>query len=127
MEKGEDCILLDNTDSQRWRVRNSRAAAGVVPSICLTFPPPDTETKRKVTDLNDQFQAFIKLWKEKQSKLKLDMVFATMSVIKQWDSAKVWTKVSTGLGAIEGSYHCMSIQMKYHCIIHMCDKIQCVW
>ena len=96
MEKGEDCILLDNTDSQRWRVRNSRAAAGVVPSICLTFPPPDTETKRKVTDLNDQFQAFIKLWKEKQSKLKLDMVFATMSVIKQWDSAKVWTKVSTG-------------------------------
>ena len=44
-----------------------------------------------------QFQAFIKLWKEKQSKLKLDMVFATMSVIKQWDSAKVWIKVLGGI------------------------------
>jgi len=48
MEKGEDCILLDNSDPQRWRVRNSKAAAGVVPSICLTFPPPDPDCKKKV-------------------------------------------------------------------------------
>ena len=89
MEKGEECILLDNKDPQRWRVRNSRAAAGVVPSICLTFPPPDTECKRQVQVLEDQFQSFLKLWREKQHKLKLDMVFATAQVVKHWDISKV--------------------------------------
>ena len=89
MDKGEDCILLDNGDPLRWRVRNSKAAAWLVPSICFTFPPPDPELKRDVLQLEEQFQAFIALWKERQSKLKQDMLFATMHVVKHWDVNKV--------------------------------------
>ncbi|XP_067936924.1 dystonin-like [Watersipora subatra] len=96
MEKGEECILLDNKDPQKWRVRNSRAAAGVVPSICLTFPPPDGDSRRQVQLLEDQFQVFIKLWKEKQNKLKLDMVFATAQIVRHWDVAKM-----KSLGTVE--------------------------
>jgi len=89
MEKGESCILLDKTDPQKWRVRNSRAAAGVVPSICLAFPPPDAECKLQVQKLEEQFQIFLELLKDRQLKLKLDMVTATAQVVKHWDSAKV--------------------------------------
>ena len=89
MEKGEECILLDNNDPQRWRIRNSRASAGVVPSICLTFPPPDAECRQRVQTLEARFAAYMKLWKEKQHKLRMDMVFATAQVVKHWDINKV--------------------------------------
>lgn len=36
-----DCLLLDNSDGVRWRIRNSSGQEGRVPAACFVVPPPN--------------------------------------------------------------------------------------
>ena len=44
ISKGEDCLLLDNSQRIKWKVRNSTGIEGLVPAVCFLIPPPDQET-----------------------------------------------------------------------------------
>lgn len=41
LEKGMDCLLLDNSNGVRWTIRNSSGQEGTVPAACFVIPPPN--------------------------------------------------------------------------------------
>ena len=43
ISKGEECLLLDNSQQIKWRVQNSQGQEGMVPSLCFLIPPPNRE------------------------------------------------------------------------------------
>ena len=43
ISKGEECVLLDNSQRIKWRVRNSEGQEGMVPAVCFLIPPPNRE------------------------------------------------------------------------------------
>ena len=41
--KGEEYILLDNSNRTKWRVVNRAGLEGNVPGVCFLIPPPNVE------------------------------------------------------------------------------------
>lgn len=89
IEKGEQCILHDNSGRVKWRVANSLGAESSVPGACLLIPPPDKEALDAVERLKRQFDRSIALWQKKQLRMRQNMIFATIKVVKSWDLAQV--------------------------------------
>lgn len=89
IEKGEQCILHDNSGRVKWRVSNSLGAESSVPGACFLIPPPDKEALDAVERLKRQFDRSIALWQKKQLRMRQNMIFATIKVVKSWDLAQV--------------------------------------
>ena len=45
ISKGSECVLLDNSQKIKWRVRNGAGQEGMVPAVCFLIPPPNDEAK----------------------------------------------------------------------------------
>ena len=80
--KDEECVLLDNSQKVKWRVRNSRGQEGQVPAVCFLVPPPDREAIAYAESLQQRLSGLKTLWSQRQRQLKKLMIFATISVIK---------------------------------------------
>jgi len=89
IEKGEQCILHDNSGRVKWRVSNSSGVESSVPGVCFLIPPPDKEALDAVERLKRQFDRSIALWQKKQLRMRQNMIFATIKVVKSWDLAQV--------------------------------------
>nr|CAD7258245.1 unnamed protein product [Timema shepardi] len=87
-EKGEQCVLYDNSGRIKWRVTNSAGLEGSVPGVCFLIPPPDKEALDAVERLKRQFDRSITLWQKKQLRMRQNMIFATIKVVKAWDLAQ---------------------------------------
>lgn len=85
LEKGEQCTLLDTSGRVKWRIRSSRGVDGPVPGACLLIPPPDPEAIEAAERLKRLFDRSIALWQKKQHRLRQNMIFATIKVVKGWD------------------------------------------
>ncbi|XP_055390516.1 dystonin isoform X44 [Condylostylus longicornis] len=85
LEKGESCTLIDNSGRVKWKVRNSKGAEGSVPGACLLMPPPDPEAIEAADRLKRLFDRSVALWQKKQLRLRQNMIFATIRVVKSWD------------------------------------------
>uniref|UniRef100_A0A1A9WHW1 Dystonin n=1 Tax=Glossina brevipalpis TaxID=37001 RepID=A0A1A9WHW1_9MUSC len=85
IEKGETCTLLDNSGRLKWRVRTSKDFEGPVPSACLLIPPPDKEATIVAERVKRLFDRSINLWQKKHLRLRQNMIFATIRVVKSWD------------------------------------------
>ncbi|XP_037953237.1 dystonin isoform X24 [Teleopsis dalmanni] len=85
IEKGETCILLDNSSRVKWRIRNSIGQEGSIPSACLLMPPPDQEAIDAAERLKRLFDRSVSLWQKKHLRLRQNMIFATIRVVKGWD------------------------------------------
>ncbi|XP_021923220.1 dystonin isoform X2 [Zootermopsis nevadensis] len=88
IEKGEQCILHDNSGRVKWRVANSSGVESSVPGTCFLVPPPDKEALDAVERLKRQFDRSIALWQKKQLRMRQNMIFATIKVVKSWDLAQ---------------------------------------
>lgn len=64
-------------------------AEGIVPGVILTIPPPDKEAIESVERLRRQFDRSVALWQKKQLRMRQNMIFATIKVVKTWDLAQV--------------------------------------
>lgn len=62
---------------------------GVVPGVIMTIPPPDKDAIEAVERLRRQFDRSVALWQKKQLRMRQNMIFATIKVVKTWDLAQV--------------------------------------
>ncbi|KAG4070127.1 hypothetical protein HA402_013370 [Bradysia odoriphaga] len=85
LEKGETCTLIDTSGRVKWKVRSSKGVEGPVPGACLLIPPPDPEAIEAADRLKRFFDRSVALWQKKQLRLRQNMIFATIKVVKGWD------------------------------------------
>lgn len=88
IEKGDSCILQDNAGRAKWRVTNLAGVEASVPGVIVTIPPPDREASDAVDRLRRQFDRSVALWQKKQLRMRQNMIFATIKVVKTWDLAQ---------------------------------------
>lgn len=84
LKKGESCTLVDTSGRVKWRVR-ANGQEGPVPGVCLLLPPPDQEAIDAADRLKRLFDRTVALWQKKQLRLRQNMIFATIKVVKGWD------------------------------------------
>ncbi|XP_070139752.1 microtubule-actin cross-linking factor 1 isoform X17 [Drosophila kikkawai] len=85
IEKGETVTLLDNSGRVKWRVRTASGQEGPIPGACLLLPPPDQEAIDAAERLKRLFDRSVALWQKKHLRLRQNMIFATIRVVKGWD------------------------------------------
>ncbi|XP_037084660.1 plectin-like [Pollicipes pollicipes] len=85
IRKQERCTLVDGSQRFKWVVRSSGGQEGEVPSVCFLLPPPDQEAVDAVEKLKRQYEMSIMLWQRKQLRMRQNMIFATIKVVKSWD------------------------------------------
>lgn len=84
LEKGEVGELLDISPQMHWRVRTAKGGEKIIPSVCLSIPPPSDEAMDLVNKLRLSQQKMIELWQKKQIQLRRNMILATIRVVKEW-------------------------------------------
>lgn len=92
IDKNESCVLHDNSGRAKWRVTNLSGVESTVPGVIVSIPPPDKEAIDAVERLRRQFDRSIALWQKKQVRMRQNMIFATIKVVKTWDLAQVQLK-----------------------------------
>lgn len=55
------------------------------------IPPPDKEALEAIERLKRQFERSIALWQRKQLRMRQNMIFSTIKVVRSWDLAQVST------------------------------------
>ncbi|XP_030387736.1 dystonin isoform X21 [Scaptodrosophila lebanonensis] len=85
IDKGETVTLLDNSGRVKWRVRTAKGQEGSIPGACLLLPPPDQEAIDAAERLKRLFDRSVALWQKKHLRLRQNMIFATIRVVKGWD------------------------------------------
>lgn len=85
IEKGEQCTLYDNSGRVKWRVKNSQGVESPVPGVCFALQPPDKDALDAAERLRRQYDRSIALWQRKELRLRQNMIFATIKVVKGWD------------------------------------------
>lgn len=88
INKDERCTLRDNSQRVRWRITNSSGLEGMVPSVCFLIPPPDKDSLDAAERLRRVYDRVVTLWQKKQLKMRQNMIFATIKVVKSWDLAQ---------------------------------------
>lgn len=89
ISKGERCTVHDNSNRVKWRVVNSLGTEGMVPGVVFTIPPPNQEAIDSAEKLRRNFERCIALWQKKQLRMRQNMIFATIKVVKSWDLNQV--------------------------------------
>ncbi|XP_033358552.1 dystonin isoform X15 [Bombus vosnesenskii] len=85
IEKGEQCTLYDNSGRIKWRVKNQEGVESPVPGVCFALQPPDKDALDAAERLRRQYDRSVGLWQRKQLRLRQNMIFATIKVVKGWD------------------------------------------
>uniref|UniRef100_A0A8C2D792 Plectin n=1 Tax=Cyprinus carpio TaxID=7962 RepID=A0A8C2D792_CYPCA len=69
VHKGDECVLVNNSQPYNWKVRNSSGNEATVPSICFIIPPTNKEALDISSGLDASLQRLMVLWQ----KLHVDM------------------------------------------------------
>ncbi|XP_052389494.1 plectin-like isoform X11 [Carassius gibelio] len=69
VHKGDECVLVNNSQPYKWKVRNSSGNEATVPSICFIIPPTNKEAMDISSGLDASLQRLMVLWQ----KLHVDM------------------------------------------------------
>ncbi|XP_045762779.1 dystonin isoform X12 [Maniola jurtina] len=86
IEKGSAVTVVDNSGRSRWRVRLGGAGTEVqLPGAVLALPSPCQEALDAAGALRNAYDRVIQLWQRKQLRMRQNMIFATIKVVKGWD------------------------------------------
>ncbi|TRY61232.1 hypothetical protein TCAL_08459, partial [Tigriopus californicus] len=85
IQKDEICTVHDNSNIHRWKVTNSRGQQGEVPGNVFVLRPPDQEAIDRAEKLRRHYDRVITLWQKKHLRMRQNMIFATIKVVKSWD------------------------------------------
>ena len=69
----------------RWKVSNSRGQQGEVPGAVFVLRPPDSEAVDRAEKLKRYYDRLITLWQRKHLRMRQNMIFATIKVVRSWD------------------------------------------
>ncbi|XP_060798659.1 plectin a isoform X3 [Neoarius graeffei] len=69
VHRGDQCVLLNNSQPFKWKVRSSSGNEAMVPSICFIVPPTNKEAVDSSSGLDASLQKLMILWQ----KLHVDM------------------------------------------------------
>ncbi|XP_069077082.1 plectin isoform X10 [Pleurodeles waltl] len=69
VHKGDECVLLNNSQPYKWKVLNVSGSESIVPSVCFLIPPPNKEALDVVNRLDSTHQTLLTLW----HRLHIDM------------------------------------------------------
>lgn len=88
IKKEKECTLTDNSGRVRWRVHH-KGVEEQVPGVCFVIPPPDKEAIDATERLRRQYDRSLLLWQKKQLRMRQNMIFVTIKVVKGWDLPQV--------------------------------------
>jgi DNA repair exonuclease SbcCD ATPase subunit len=90
VEKGSQWLLHDNSGRIKWRVSRGMNLTddSNVPGVVFLIPPPDQEALDSVDRLRRAYDRSTALWQRKQLRMRQNMIFATIKVVKGWDLAQ---------------------------------------
>ncbi|MCJ8746168.1 hypothetical protein PDJAM_G00138660 [Pangasius djambal] len=69
VHRGDECVLLNNSQPFKWKVKSSSGNEATVPSICFIIPPTNKEAVESSSGLDGNLQKLMILWQ----KLHVDM------------------------------------------------------
>ncbi|XP_078085939.1 plectin-like isoform X6 [Mustelus asterias] len=89
VNKGDEYILLNNSQPKKWKVVGPSGNEALVPSVCFTVPPPNKEALDAMSRLDTSYQTIVSLW----HKLHIDMksllpwlyLNRDMQLIRSWN------------------------------------------
>ncbi|XP_068094244.1 plectin isoform X4 [Hyperolius riggenbachi] len=88
VHKGDECVLLDNSQPSKWKVMNSAGSDATVPSVCFIVPPPNKEALDAVSRLEESHQSMITLWHtlhiDLKSLLSYQYLLRDIQLIQSW-------------------------------------------
>lgn len=83
-------MMHDNSALTHWRVSDSAGLVDVnIPGVVFLIPPPCRESIDAASALAQQYQRTLALWQRKQLRMRQNMIFATIRVVRSWDLAQV--------------------------------------
>ena len=123
--KGDKCLLLDNSQKLKWRVRSAAGQEGMVPAVCFRIPPPDDEARAAVTRLRTELAEFKRRWSDRQRTLRYNMIFATIKVVRSWDLQQVNVPCRTHGSAKLFSGQITDSTYKTSCYLCLCTRACC--
>ncbi len=85
IQKDEVCTVKDNSNKLKWKVSNSRGQTGEAPGAMFVLTPPDAEAIETAEKLKRHYDRVITLWQKKHLRMRQNMIFATIKVVKSWD------------------------------------------
>ena len=85
ISKDETVTVRDNTNKNAWKITTSRGQQAEVPGVVFLLPPPDQEAIDTAEKLKRHFDRVITLWQKKHLRMRQNMIFATIKVVKSWD------------------------------------------
>jgi len=78
-------MVKDNSGRLYWKISTSRGQQGEAPGIMFLLTPPDQEAINAAEKLKRHFDRVILLWQKKHLRMRQNMIFATIKVVKGWD------------------------------------------
>jgi dystonin len=88
INKGDQVTLHDNAQRSKWKVTTIHNVDAAIPGVCFSLPPPDKDAMDLAERLQRQFDRSVALWQKKQLRMRQNMIFATIKVVKSWDLAQ---------------------------------------
>ncbi|XP_034154496.2 plectin a isoform X3 [Pangasianodon hypophthalmus] len=64
VHRGDECVLLNNSQPFKWKVRSSSGNEATVPSICFIIPPTNKEAVESSSGLDANLQKLMILWQK---------------------------------------------------------------
>ncbi|XP_056408837.1 plectin isoform X6 [Hyla sarda] len=88
IHKGDECLLVNNSQPYKWKVLNSSGNDAVVPSVCFIVPPPNKEAMDAVSRLESSHQNLLTLWHrlhiDLKSLLSYQYLLRDIQIIQSW-------------------------------------------
>uniref|UniRef100_UPI00398E3C5B desmoplakin-A isoform X1 n=1 Tax=Pristiophorus japonicus TaxID=55135 RepID=UPI00398E3C5B len=88
VHRGNECILLDNSQRSKWRVIGPGGMEMLVPSVCLLIPPPNPGAIDLANKIDQYYEAILSLWNQLYINMKslISWQYCMMDVekIRSW-------------------------------------------
>ncbi|XP_069477962.1 plectin isoform X5 [Ambystoma mexicanum] len=92
VHKGDECVLLNNSQPYKWKVLNVSGSESIVPSVCFLIPPPNKEALEVVSRLEGSHQTLLTLW----HRLHIDMksLLSWQYLIRDIQQIQSWSHIT---------------------------------
>ncbi|KAM9494125.1 microtubule-actin cross-linking factor 1 isoform 10-T10 [Clarias gariepinus] len=70
VNKGEECVLEDNSQRTKWKIISPTGNEAMVPSVCFTVPPPNQEAIDTASRTEQLYQNVMSLWHQLHMNMK---------------------------------------------------------
>ncbi|XP_075067621.1 plectin isoform X6 [Mixophyes fleayi] len=88
VHKGDECLLVNNSQPNKWKVLNASGSDALVPSVCFIVPPPNKEAVDAVNRLETSHQSLLTLWHslhiDLKSLLSYQYLLRDIQLIQSW-------------------------------------------